>query len=119
MSEGLFGSVRSLLASLLGLARTRLELLSTELEEEMARLALGLVGALAALLLAGLGLAFAGIAVLVAVAPENRLSAAAAMALLFLAAGAWVALAMRRQQRPRVFAASLAELQRDQDELKP
>jgi uncharacterized membrane protein YqjE len=119
VSEGLLGSVQNLLASLLGLARTRLELLSTELEEELGRLALGLVGAVAALLLAGLGLVFAGLAVLLAVAPENRLAVAAAMTLLFLAAGALVALAMRRQERPRVFGASLAELQRDQDELKP
>lgn len=119
MSEGLFGSVQNLLASLLGMARTRLELLSTELEEELGRLALGLASIVAALLLAGLGLAFAGLAVLIAVAPENRLTAAAAMALLFLAAGALVALAMRRQERPRVFETSLAELQRDQDVLEP
>jgi uncharacterized membrane protein YqjE len=119
VSEGLLGSVQKLVASLLGLARTRLELLSTELEEELGRLALGLVGAVAALLLAALGLAFAGIAVLLAVAPENRLAAAVAIALLFLAAGALVMLAMRRQQRPRMFESSLAELQRDQDVLKP
>ena len=47
-----------------------------------------LVGACAALLLGALGLAFAGITVLLAIAPEHRLAAAAAMALVFLAAGA-------------------------------
>lgn len=119
MSEGLFGSVRNLVSSLLGLARTRLELLSTELEEFLGRLALGLVGAFAAVLFAALGLAFGGIAMLIAVAPENRLAAAVAMALLFLAAAALVLLAARRLQRPRLFEASLAELQRDQDILKP
>ena len=119
MSAGLLGSVRNLLDTVLGLARTRLELLSTELQEALATHALAVVGACAALVLGGLGLAFAGIAVLLAIAPEQRLAAATLMALVFLAAGAAVALVVRARERPRVFDASLAELQRDREALTP
>lgn len=119
MSEGLVGSTQRLAASLIGLARTRLELLSTELEEFLARLALGLVGVFAAVLLAALGLAFSGIAVLMAVGPESRLTAAVAMAVLFFAACALVLLAVRRLRRPQVFGTSIAELRRDEEMLKP
>lgn len=119
MSEGLLGSAQSLLASLLGLARTRLDLLSTELQEALAHVALGVVGACAALLLAALGLLFGGIAVLLAIAQEQRVAAAAVMALVYLAAAAAVALALRRRERPRVFDATLEELQRDREALTP
>jgi len=119
VSAGLLGSVRDLLDSLLGLARTRLELLSTELQEALAGHALAVVGACAALVLGGLGLAFAAIAVLLAIAPEQRLAAAALMALAFLAAGAAMALVLRARERVRVFDASLAELQRDREALRP
>ena len=119
MSAGLLGSVRNLLDSLLGLARTRLELLSTELQEALATHAFALVGACAALVLGGLGLAFAGIAVLLAVAPEQRLAAATLMALVFLAAGAALALVLRARERPRLFDASLAELHSDREALRP
>lgn len=119
MSEGLLGSAQSLLASLLGLARTRLDLLSTELQEALAHVALGVVGACGALLLAALGLLFGGIAVLLAIAPELRVAAAALMALVCFAAAAGAALALRRRARPRVFGASLEEFQRDREALTP
>ena len=66
MSSGLLASVQNLLASLLGLARTRLDLLSTELQEALAHFALGIIIAVAAVLLGTLGLAFAGAALIVA-----------------------------------------------------
>jgi uncharacterized membrane protein YqjE len=119
VSSGLLGSVQNLLASLLGLARTRLDLLSTELEEALAHFALGIVGALAAVLLGALGLAFAGAALVFATAPEQRLVATAIVALVFLGAGAAVAIALRARKRPRIFDASLAELQRDREALTP
>lgn len=119
MSTGLLGSVRNLLDTVLGLARVRLELLSTELQEALATHALAVVGACAALVLGGLGLAFAGIAVLLAIAPEQRLAAATLMALVFIAAGAAVALMVRARERSRVFEASLDELQRDREALTP
>ena len=51
---GLFQSAQALLASVLGLARTRLELLGTELQETLARLVLLVICAVTA----GLALVF-------------------------------------------------------------
>jgi uncharacterized membrane protein YqjE len=119
VSSGLLGSVQNLFASLLGLARTRLDLLSTELQEAMAHFALGIIIAVAAVLLATLGLAFAGAALLFAMDPEHRIAGAAVIALVFLAAGAGLGIVLRVRKRPRIFEASIGELQRDQDTLTP
>ena len=119
MSSGLLASVQNLLASLLGLARTRLDLLSTELQEALAHFALGIIIAVAAVLLGTLAFAFAGAALVLSVAPENRLLATGIIALLFLAVAAALSVLLRVRKRPRIFEASLAELRRDQDELAP
>jgi uncharacterized membrane protein YqjE len=119
VSSGLFSSVQKLLASLLGLASTRLDLLSTELEEALAHFALGIIVAVAALLLATLGIAFAGAAVVIAIAPEYRVAATAVIAMVLLAAGGALAFLLRSRTRRRVFEASLAELRRDREELAP
>lgn len=119
MSSGLLASVQNLLASLLGLARTRLDLLSTELEEAMAHFALGIIVAVAAVLLATLGLAFAGAALLFAIPVEHRLAAAIAIALLYIGVAAGLVVVLVVRKRPRIFEASLAELQSDREELSP
>ena len=119
MSSGLLASVQNLLASLVGLARTRLDLLSTELEEAMAHFALGIIFAVAAVLLATLGLAFAGAALLFAIPADQRLAAAIVIALVYIAVAAGLVLLLVKRKRPRIFEASLAELQRDREELTP
>jgi uncharacterized membrane protein YqjE len=120
-SPGLFDSVRRLLANVVGLAHTRLELLSTELQEELARLALILLAALVSLFFGVLGLAFATVALLIAVGDDYRLAVAVLFAASFLAVCVLSALWMRRLARvkPRVFDASLSELRRDRDLLMP
>lgn len=119
MSSGLLASVQNLLASLLGLAHTRLDLLSTELEEAMAHFALGIIVAVAAVLLATLGLAFVGAALLFAMPPEQRLAAAVVIALVYLGVAAALVLVLAKRKRPRIFEASLVELQRDREEMAP
>lgn len=121
MSGGLLGSAQNLLASLLGLARTRIELLGTELQEELARLAALLLGALAVVGLAVLGAGFAAAAVLLQLPEADRAGAAAAFAVAFLALAAAAGWALRAavHTRPRVFDASLTELERDAQALKP
>ena len=116
---GLFQSAQSLLASLLGLARTRLELLSTELQEALARLVLLLICAVAAVLLCMLALGLAAVAVVMAVPPEQRVVVSAGLALAFLAAAGLLAWRVRREAAVRPFAASLAELDRDSTALQP
>jgi uncharacterized membrane protein YqjE len=120
-APGLFDSARKLVANLAGLAHTRLELLSAELEEELARLGVILLAAIVSLFFAFLGVAFAAVAVMIAVGEEYRLAVAGAFAIAFLAIGGLSAWWMRRVARakPRVFNASLAELRKDHDLLMP
>jgi uncharacterized membrane protein YqjE len=118
---GLFESARKLVAGLIGLAHTRLELLSTELQEELARLAEILLAAIISLFFAFLGIAFVAVAVMIAVGEEYRLAVAVLFAVLFLIVGALSAWWMRRVARakPRIFDASLGELRKDHDTLMP
>lgn len=120
-SPGLFHSARKLLANLAGLAHTRLELLSTELQEELARLGVILLAAIVSLFFAFLGVAFVAVAVMIAVAESYRLAVTMLFAVSFLAIGALGAWWMWRAARakPRVFDASLTELRKDRDLLMP
>jgi len=116
---GLIQSVQALLATLLGLARTRLELLSIEAQELLARLVLMMIGAVAAILLAALALGFAAVALVMAVPPEHRVAVSAGLALVFLAAAAFIGWQVRREAKVRPFAASLTEIERDAKALEP
>jgi uncharacterized membrane protein YqjE len=115
MSAGLIESAQSFVAGLLDLGRTRFELFTTELREELARLATGLLGGLAVLVLAALGLAFCGLAVLFYVSEANRLAAAIGVALFFFLAAGLTAWLLQRlaNDKPRAFDATISELQRD------
>lgn len=116
---GLLSSVRSLAATLVALARTRLELLSVEAQELFARLLLLAVGAVAAILLAALAVGFGAVALVMAAPAEHRVAVSAGLALAFLVAAAILAWRVRRAARAQPFAASLAELARDEDALRP
>jgi len=111
--------VQDLLATLLGLARTRLELLSVEMQELLARLVLIMIGAVAAILLAALALGFGAVALVMAVPAEYRVAVTAGLALTFLAAAAIIGWQVRREAKVRAFAASLGELKHDAEALVP
>ena len=115
MSAGLMESAQSFVAGLLDLGRTRFELFGTELREELAHLATALLGALAALVLAALGLGFAALAVIFSVSEANRLATTIGVAVFFLVAAAVVGLALRRMTEAKApaFDDTIAELQRD------
>jgi uncharacterized membrane protein YqjE len=115
----LIRSVQELLATLLGLARTRLELLSVEMQELLARLVLIMIGAVAAILLAALALGFGAVALVMAVPAEHRVAVAAGLALTFLAAAAIIGWQVQREAKVRAFAASLGELKHDAEALEP
>ena len=115
----LIQSAQALLATVLGLARTRLELLSVEMQELLARLVLIMIGAVAAILLAALALGFGAVALVMAVPPEHRVAVSAGLALAFLAAAAFIGWQVRREAKERPFAASLTELERDVKALEP
>jgi len=121
MNASLLESARSVLADVISLGHTRFELFSVELREELARIATLLIGGLAALVLGVLGIAFAAFALIVAVDVQYRLLTACLVAAGFIAGAAllaWTVLRFARSKR-RAFGATLAELRRDVEAIKP
>jgi uncharacterized membrane protein YqjE len=120
MSAGLLESAQSFVGSLLDLGRTRFELFSTELREELARLATAVIGGLAVMVLVALGLAFGAVALILHVSEENRVAATIGVTVFFFVAAALVAWLLRRlaEAKPRAFDATIAELQRDLNTIK-
>lgn len=114
-SRGLYASLRGLVTTGVAVLQTRLELLSTELQEEKARV-LGLVAyAAAAVILLAVGSVFFAVFLTVLLWDSNRLLALGVFSALFLGAGALALTMARRLARTesRLFAASLAELAQD------
>jgi len=118
--RGLFGSAKRLLSTLLEIVHDRLELVSTEIQEEIERVGLLLLWGAVALFFAFLGIAFVGLLVVIAVGEEHRLLAAALVAALFLLLALIAVLLAVRQiaAKPRPFDASLSELAKDQELLE-
>jgi len=116
---GLFDSVKVLAATLIAIAQTRLELFSAEIEEQRVWLSSMLVGTLIALFCAGVGVVLARLFVVIALWDTHRLLALSIPAILFLlgAALAWLIVLGKVRTKPALFAASLAELSKDHDEL--
>jgi uncharacterized membrane protein YqjE len=118
---GLFGSVKALAGTLLAIAHTRLDLLSTEVEEEWIRLGSILMWTFAALFCAALGVVFALVLLVVLLWETHRVLALGVPALVFLSAAAlsWLVARGKFRAKPRVFSASLAELAKDRELFKP
>lgn len=116
---GLFASLRGLLATLLTIASTRLELLTTELQEELHRVAEVLFWSVAAFVFGTLGVLMLGVFVIVAYWDSHRLLAAGVVmgAFLGLAALAGLVVRARIHSRPRLMGATIDELRRDRDAL--
>jgi uncharacterized membrane protein YqjE len=116
---GLFDSLKVLAATLLAIAHTRLELLSTELEEQWVWLSSIVVWALVAMFCAGVGIVLATLFVVLALWDTHRLLALGIPAMVFLlgSALAWLVVRGKARAKPPLFAASLAELSKDRKEL--
>jgi uncharacterized membrane protein YqjE len=98
---------------------TRLDLLSSDLEEERAHLFSLLMLALAALFCLGLGVLLATLLLVVAFWDTHRLLVMATLAGFFLTAGAaaWGFVLHKTKTKPRLFAASMSELLKDRQQL--
>lgn len=116
---GLLGSLRRLLDTFLGLAATRLELLSTEVAEERLNLARVVVTALGSLFCIQVGAILAVLFAVLVVGQRDLLTALGIAALVLLLAGLAGLLWLRRwlKTRPPVFAATVAELRKDRERL--
>ena len=117
--EGLTGSLRRLVRTLLRVLQTRLEILSTEFAEERVNLTRLTLVALTVVFCLQTGLMLAIVFIVLAVSPQNRLMAigVTALALLVgaLAGVLWMRLWLKR--RPPLFATTVAELRKDRERL--
>lgn len=118
-SGGLVDSAKNLLAKVLAIAETRLDLFSTELEEEIVRLVLILSVAGGALFCLALGALLVVLFIVAAFWDSYRLLAIGLLAGAWFAAGAfmWLAFLKKFRAKPRLFTASIRELAKDREEL--
>jgi len=112
---GLFASARRMLATLIELVYTRLELVGVELEAGVQRAASLLLWSIAAIFCATLAILLLALTVLIAFWDTHRLLAAASITGFFIIAGAAAALVVRHRvrTRPRLLASTIDELRRD------
>lgn len=117
--SGLLSSLTQTFATLVAMAQTRLELLTTELQEEIQQTANLLLWAVVALFAAGIGLFLAALVVIFVFWDTHRVLAAVAMTALFfaIAIGAALHLRNRLRNRPRMLDGTLTELARDRERL--
>lgn len=120
-APGLLNSLKTLLGTLLAIVQTRVELISTEIEEERARLQEFLALMLVSVFCLGFGFLLLTFFIVAVFWDTHRLSVLGGLAVFYLGSGITAGMALRRKIRnkPRVFAATLAELSKDRDILKP
>lgn len=119
--SSLFDAVKGLAAGGVAIIRTRIDLFSTEVAEEKERLLSLLALGVAALFFIGLGIVFAAVLLTVAFWESHRLLLLGIFTLLFLGVGVSALVMALKQARSssKLFSASLAELSKDQEHLRP
>jgi uncharacterized membrane protein YqjE len=118
--SGLFKSLTNLVATVVGIVQTRLELLTTELQEEVHRVAELLVWTIIALLAAAMGLFLAALAIIFAFWDTHRMLASVLVTASFFAIALVAILVLQAKVRakPPMLDATLAELAKDREHLK-
>lgn len=113
--EGLFASLKNMATTFVAIAHTRLELLSTDLEEGRERLISLLTMAFISLFCLSVGVLLLALFVVVAFWDTHRLLVLGLLTGLFLATGTVLCVLAIRSLKtmPRVFKASLDELSKD------
>jgi uncharacterized membrane protein YqjE len=117
--KGLFGSMTNFAATLVTIAHTRLDLLSTDLEEERAHVFLLLALGLAALFFIGVGVVLTTILLVNVFWDTHRFLVLFLLAGFFLTAGlvAGGVAFYKVRTKPKLFSASLSELYKDRQQL--
>lgn len=118
-SPGLLTSVQRLLATLLEILQTRVEIIATEFEEERVRLRELVVFGVLTLFFVGVGLTLATLFVVTLYWDTHRLAVLGWVAVLYLGLGGLAAMLLYRRlkSRSRLFATTLSELSKDRDRL--
>jgi len=119
-AAGLAGALSGMIATVVALLRTRLELATVELEEERERIKIMLVLIVVATMFACFALVSVSVWVVVWLWDSHPLAAIASVAIFhaLIAGGAVLALKQQLQAHGRPFAATLAELERDAEALR-
>jgi uncharacterized membrane protein YqjE len=119
-ATGLFQSLSTFAGSLIAIAHTRLQLLTTELQEEVRQVGAILLWAFIAAFTALLALFLGALAVIFVFWDTHRIAASLAMIGLFLAiaVGAGLMLAKKLRSKPPMLDDTLAELAKDRDSLR-
>ena len=117
--EGLFASLKNLVATLIAIGKTRAELLVTELEEEKFRLMSLWAKAIGAAFLLALGVVMFVCCIALAFW-EQRVVVFGVFAFLFVGGGLLLLSSLKRQasQPSKMFKASLSELEADMAQLR-
>lgn len=118
-SKGLLESLTTLAATLVSMAHTRLHLLSSDLEEDRQHWLTLFILALVTLFCIGVGTVLATILLVVAFWDTDRILVLSLLAAGFWLVGitAWLVVIKKARTKPRIFAASLSELIKDQQHL--
>jgi uncharacterized membrane protein YqjE len=118
--SGLFRSLTNLFATVVAIAQTRLELLTTELQEEIHRAAGIMLWAFLTLFAAGIGLLLGAMAVIFVFWDTHRLLASVLVTSLFFGIAIVSGLVLRAKVRskPHMLDGTLAELAKDRAQLQ-
>jgi uncharacterized membrane protein YqjE len=119
-ATGLFQSLGNFAGSLIAIAHTRLQLLTTELQEEVRQVGAILLWAFVAAFTALLGLFLAALVFIFAFWDTHRIAASLAMIAMFVGIAIFAALVLRKKLREKspMLDDTLAELAKDRDHLK-
>lgn len=119
-ATGLFQSLTHFVGTLVGVLHTRLELLTTEVQEEVQRTAGLLIWAFVASFAAMMALFLAALTVIFVFWDSYRVAAALSMVTLFVLIAVIGALTLKKRlkSKPQLLGATLAELARDRDHLR-
>lgn len=118
--HGLFQSLNNFLATLVAIVHTRLELLTTELQEEVRQVGAILLWAFIAAFAAMMGLFLVALAVIFVFWDTHRLAASVGMIGMFIAVAVVAGLVLRHKlvTKAPLLDDTLAELAKDRDQLK-
>lgn len=117
---GLFQSFSNFAGTLIAIAHTRLQLLTTELQEEVRQVGAILLWAFIAAFTAMMGLFLGALAVIFVFWDTHRIAASLAMIAMFVAIAVVAALLLAKKLRSKapLLDDTLAELAKDRDNLK-
>lgn len=120
-SQGAIDSIRSFLASWIAVVKTRVDIISVEIEEQREWLERVMLLALAALFCVSLGIILLTLFFVVLFWETARLWVLGGFAFLYLGGGAmlWILLRQKMKSKPRIFSATSNELGKDYSALQP